>query len=280
MFELLKHLFIPRHTNNHRAKLLHNSSMAILVALLLVLGLSFRSISHNRPDVLGVSYSVSAQDLLTRVNKIRLENNLQPLSMNLSLSIAAKNKAADMFTKNYWAHFAPDGSTSPWMFIKSSGYDYLYAGENLARGFTDSESVVTAWMHSPTHRANILSPNFKDIGFTISQGKLLGEDTVLIVQMFGSTSETAAVVPNQTNPLAIAGSSSQAVVAQPTIDIKQSSKTFSLILFSLLVITFVFDFMITKRKQLPRLVGHNLDHIILIIVFIVFIIIQNGGGIL
>lgn len=278
MFEFLRHLFLPRHTNNHRAKLIHNSSMALLVALLLILGVSARTISHSRPDVLGISYSISADQMLTEVNKIRVENNLGTLIMNLPLSIAAKNKAADMFAKNYWAHFAPDGSTSPWIFIRSTGYEYVYAGENLARGFTDSQSVVKAWMNSPTHRANILSPNFSDVGFAISQGRLSGEDTVIIVQMFGSTSEPVAGAAKIDT--SIAGAKSAEIVTQPAIDIKQSARTLSLILFTVLLITFAFDFMITKRKKLPRLVGHNLDHIILIVIFIVFIIIQNGGGIL
>ena len=68
-----------------------------------------------------------------------------------------------MFSKNYWAHFAPDGSTSPWDFIHQSGYNYIFAGENLAKGFTDANSVVAAWMNSPSHRENILSNKYKDV---------------------------------------------------------------------------------------------------------------------
>lgn len=237
-----------------------------------------------RPDVLGVSYSISTDDLLTQVNKIRVENNLLPLRMNSSLALAAKSKAEDMFLKNYWAHFAPDGSTSPWIFIKESGYSYVYAGENLAKGYSDSQSVVNAWMNSPTHKANIMSSHYKDIGFAIVPGKLMGEETVLVVQLFGSTLEPQAsnIDTNKKNvsTTQIAGVKSQELITQPQVDIRQTSRTFSVILFSLLFITFVFDFAITKTKRLPRLVGHNLDHIILIIIFMAFVLVQNGGGIL
>lgn len=275
MFAFLKHLFTPRHTNNHRAKILHNSSMALLVALLLILGVSSRGLSQMHPDVLGISYSISADDLLSKVNKIRVDNNLLPLSMNPFLALAAKNKAEDMLSKNYWAHFAPDGSTSPWTFIKESGYNYIYAGENLAKGYSDSQSIVTAWMNSPTHKANIMSSHYKDIGFAIVPGKLMGEETVLVVQFFGSTSDAPVASISE-----IAGVKSQELVAQPQVDMRQTAKTFSLVLFSLLFITFIFDFAITKKKKLPRLIGHNLDHIILIIIFVAFVLIQNEGGIL
>jgi len=282
MFAFLKHLFIPRYTNNHRAKILHNSSIALLAIFLLMLGVFSKSFSQTHPDVLGISYSISADDLLSQVNKIRIENNVSPLTMNSSLAAAAKSKAEDMLSKNYWAHFAPDGSTSPWVFIKDSGYGYVYAGENLAKGYTDSQSVVSAWMNSPTHKANIISPNYKDIGFAIVQGRLLGEETVLVVQLFGSTLDVQANKNMQetTSATEIAGVKSQELVVQPQLDIRQTAKTFSLVLFSLLFITFVFDFAITKTKKLPRLVGHNLDHIILIIIFVTFILIQNEGGIL
>ena len=234
-----------------------------------------------RPDVLGISYSISADDLLSRVNKIRVHNNLSPLSMSPLLALAAESKASDMLSKNYWAHFAPDGSTSPWSFIKESGYSYVYAGENLAKGYSDSESIVTAWMNSPTHKANIMSSNYKDMGFAIVPGRLMGEETVLVVQFFGSANKNITNINEQSSSLTeIAGVKSQELVTKPQVDIRQTTRTFSLVLFALLFMTFVFDFAITKRKKLPRLVGHNLDHIILIIIFVVFVLIQNEGRIL
>jgi hypothetical protein len=103
------------------------------------------------------------------------------------LEQAALKKAQDMFAKNYWAHYAPDGSTTPWKFILAAGYVYKYAGENLAKDFDTSTSVMSAWMASAGHRANIVSKNYKDIGMVAVSGTLSGEETTLVVQMLGST---------------------------------------------------------------------------------------------
>ena len=109
----------------------------------------------------------------------------------------------------------------------------------------------------------------------------MGEETVLVVQFFGSTSNNITNINAEGTSISeIAGAKSQKLISQPQVDIRQTARIFSLVLFSVLLITFVFDFAITKRKKLPRLVGHNLDHIILIIIFAAFIIIQNEGGIL
>jgi len=85
-------------------------------------------------------------------------------------------------------------------FIKSSGYTYALAGENLAKNFTDSGGVVNAWMASPTHRDNILKSGYRDVGFAIVNGVLNGEETTLVVQMFGSATVAQAPPPQVTAP--------------------------------------------------------------------------------
>jgi hypothetical protein len=185
MKEFFHHLFIPRESNNHRSKLLHHQTL-ILVILFLLTGLSAISfVQKSYPTVLGISANISIQDLLSQTNQKRQENGQAPLVLNAQLSQAAEMKADDMLAKNYWAHISPDGMT-PWVFIKNAGYDYLYAGENLARGFTTAPDTVNAWMASPTHRENLLSPNFKEIGFAVKTGTLTGAETILVVQEFGS----------------------------------------------------------------------------------------------
>src|SRR3989344_2209100 len=172
MFAFLKHLLIPHESNNHRAKILHNSSIFVILVLVLFSSLFVYFLKNTRPDILGISYSISETELLALINNMRQENGLAPLVLNDKLSDAARRKAADMFQKNYWSHFSPDGATSPWGFIRAAGYNYMYAGENLAKGFTDAGSIVNAWMNSSTHRENILSSRFKEVGFAISPGSL------------------------------------------------------------------------------------------------------------
>jgi uncharacterized protein YkwD len=208
MKDFFHHLFIPRESNNHRSKILHHQSL-LLVILFLLTGLSALSFAQKSyPAVLGISANISIQDLLSQTNQKRQENGISPLVLNAELTHAAEMKADDMFAKNYWAHVSPDGTT-PWVFIKNAGYEYLYAGENLARGFTTAPDTVNAWMASPTHRENLLSPNFKEIGFAVKAGSLTGAETILVVQEFGSkyggTKEVDApaviVDQNQVSPI-------------------------------------------------------------------------------
>jgi hypothetical protein len=194
MFKFLHHLFLPRESNNHRAKILHIDSIVIIITLLVFSSFLLSSIQSRFPAVLGISYDITPVDLLNQTNKVRQERGLSTLSLDSELSQAASNKAADMFAKNYWAHFAPDGGT-PWGFIKNSGYVYLYAGENLARGFSNTSDVVNAWMASPSHRDNMLSSNYADVGFAIATGSLTGSDTVLVVEMFGTKYAGTAAAP-------------------------------------------------------------------------------------
>ncbi|MFA0783493.1 CAP domain-containing protein, partial [Fervidibacter sacchari] len=90
------------------------------------------------------------------MNAERRERKLPPLSENPILNQSAYLKAKDILDKDYFSHFSPDG-LSPWYWFKLSGYDYQFAGENLAIGFLDSKEVHDALMSSPTHKQNILN---------------------------------------------------------------------------------------------------------------------------
>ncbi len=187
MFSFFKHLFLPHPTNNHRARILHPKGITFLLSLLTITQIILMFISNIRPDILGFATDISAQRLLELTNQKRLENGIPPLSLNQELSQAATGKANDMFSNNYWAHISPSGKT-PWDFIISAGYQYVYAGENLAKDFQDAQGVVNAWMDSPSHRDNLLQEKYKDVGFAVVNGKLDGEETTLVVQLFGTRS--------------------------------------------------------------------------------------------
>ena len=188
----LRHLFVPHESNNQKAKILHSSSLSLLavglIAFQLILGLTHRVF----PSVLGYAANISPAEVIRLTNVQRTANGLNTLSENSILDNAALAKGNDMLAKGYWAHFAPDG-TSPWSFFLSFGYKYKYAGENLARDFPDAASAVTAWMNSPSHRENILNPNYQEIGIGVVEGSLSGVDTTIIVQFFGSPLNGSAV---------------------------------------------------------------------------------------
>ena len=186
------HFFTPRHSNNHRAKLLHHKVLLTITLAFFVGSFFVNYISRTYPSVLGVVAEVDTQELLILTNQKRAEAGLTPLVIDERLSRAAEGKANDMFTNDYWAHISPDGKT-PWIFIRTAGYSYVFAGENLARGFSNTSDVVNAWMNSQSHRDNMLSSKYNNVGFAVGQGKLNGEDTILVVEMFGSTGQSQAI---------------------------------------------------------------------------------------
>ncbi|HYK08118.1 MAG TPA: CAP domain-containing protein [Candidatus Eisenbacteria bacterium] len=301
MLKTLAHFFLPRHSNNQRARAIH--SQIIFLVVLLLFGSSFliSTSKKNLSGVLGVSVNVSTSDLLNLTNQKRAEAGLSPLQLDGQLSQAAEAKAQNMFAKGYWAHFAPDG-TSPWDFIKGAGYPYVYAGENLARGFSSSGDVVNAWMASPDHRANMLSAHYSDVGFAIEQGPLPGDaSTVLVVEMFGSKylaaqqpqappvvasvetgntqQPTPTVAPQITNaPTPTTVPVLAAVKKQPLLDSAFITKATSLFLLSLFLLIFGLDVVVTESRQTVRLAGHSFDHL-LFLLGILAIAISIGFGV-
>ncbi|MBI4101382.1 MAG: hypothetical protein HY443_00265, partial [Candidatus Nealsonbacteria bacterium] len=94
--------------------------------------------------------------------------------------------AKDILEKGYFDHWSPEG-VSPWYWFNEAGYDYKFAGENLAIGFLDSEEVHRAWLDSPTHKENILNRNYQEIGLAVLKGEFAGRgETNVVVQLFGS----------------------------------------------------------------------------------------------
>lgn len=158
----------------------------------------------------------SADTLVAMTNSARASSGLGALSTNSKLVSAAYAKANDMLALDYFAHNSPDGKT-PWDFIKGAGYNYTYAGENLAIGYTDASELFDAWMNSATHRENILSPNFREIGMAVVSGEYQGSDTLVVVQEFGAPAEVASEqvysatpAPTEATPAATPSSNPQA----------------------------------------------------------------------
>lgn len=103
------------------------------------------------------------QKVVQLVNAERQKNGLPSLSMSSSISGVARTKSRDMATNNYFAHQSPTYGSAGDM-LKQSGIGFSAWGENIASGQRSPEAVVNAWMNSPGHRANILSPDFGKIG--------------------------------------------------------------------------------------------------------------------
>jgi hypothetical protein len=128
---------------------------------------------------------ITTQKVIDLANADRAEKGIQLLEENDKLARVAKDKAEDMVAKNYFAHNSPEG-VNPWHWFEKENYDYNYAGENLAMDFTSAEKMNQAWLDSPTHRANILNGNFKEIGVAVKEGIVNDHSTIVVVQLFGS----------------------------------------------------------------------------------------------
>ncbi len=188
----LKKYFIPHAENDHKPHFLRERTVigtgVLVFALFLLSAIGNYAVKHN-------NYLASIQSafLVDLANDDREDLGLARLAINDTLITAAGMKANDMAEKSYFAHVSPEGRT-PWYWISLAGYNYLYAGENLAVNFYDSEEVQEAWMDSPTHKANIVSKNFTEIGIATASGMYKGDKTTFVVQMFGSQKKSPARV--------------------------------------------------------------------------------------
>ena len=310
MKDFLHHIFLPKTTNNYRPKLLHHKILFSFIVFFFSAGILMSFVKTNFPSVLGSASDVSIQQLLIITNEKRQENGLSPLTIDNRLTQAATNKASDMFSKNYWAHNSPDGTT-PWWFIKNAGYNYIYAGENLARGFSNASDVVNAWMASPEHRQNMLSVNYQNVGFAVAAGSLTGEDTVLVVEELGSTSyapaavaqtkpETVINAPASPSPVpSVSPSPTPAIqtvspvpsptglvigeaskIATPLINGQSLSLLIAKVVLAVFIFVLIMDMIIIERKKIVRFVGHNLDHIFFLSLILLIILILTRGSII
>jgi len=296
--------------HHQRGKLLHAPALASYLLFLSALLFTFSIFRTSLPGVLGFATNINLADLVASTNSERAAHGLNALKVNDQLSQAAAAKAAYMFKYNFWAHVAPDGTT-PWYFITTAGYDYRYAGENLARDFGDSAAVVAAWMNSPSHRENMLNPNYTDIGFAAVNGTLDGYETTLVVQMFGKpltpnylanipvqslqteappakepapkTAPAPAVKPEEPPKLTIVplDNSPQAgtllVESVPAVDVASAARGITITLGLFLTILFAIDGVYAWRHHLLRLSGSTLAHLVLLVLAMVGIWYTNVG---
>ncbi len=281
--KFFQELFIPHEKNNYKGKALQLDFLTLYLIFAFFISIFFKKYNIN---ILGFATDITINKLFELTNKERQKYHLPSLNYNEKLAQAAYLKAQDMFNKNYWAHFAPDGTT-PWEFILKSGYNYEYAGENLAKNFLFSDDVIAAWMRSPTHKKNILKEEYTDVGFAVVNGILNGEETTLVVQMFGKPSSSSIVANtnnNQENLLnqKILNEEKRPIVLAETA---KKNNNYSNIIFNTNFVFFVFllialmiDIYFIAKLEIVRISGKTLAHFIFILFIIIsFIIISKGS---
>lgn len=180
----LKIIFIPCQGNNYRPKFLESEFLFYYLIIVILLRLVLIPFLFYFPQTLFFA-EISRGILIELTNGEREDLGINPLRENLQLDKAALLKAKDMLDKDYFSHQSPVGVT-PWYWFQEAGYNYVIAGENLGIGFLDSEEIHQAWKNSPSHKANLLNSNFQDIGIAVLKGDFEGNETTVVVQLFGS----------------------------------------------------------------------------------------------
>lgn len=306
--QALAHYFFPRRSNNQKAKFLHSSTLFILTLFLVAYQVILQVLPLSGLKILGYAANIPPSEVIALTNQKRVEVGLGSLEVDDVLTRAARAKGEDMLAQNYWAHVAPDG-TQPWKFFIDAGYKYRFAGENLARDFSDPQSAVEAWMASPSHRENMLSSKYKETGIAVVEGDLNGVETTLIVQLFGTQFEEAAPqLPVARAETSVVAESTSGPTLSPTPAVVQqeerakvataapvtgvsegfkilvspfaSTRGVSLLTVGLLLVILVVDGLITTNRKIARIGGRTFAHLAFLGMILTIALIARVGEIL
>ena len=302
----ISHLFHPQRSNNYRAKLLHPELLLFLALFVVVTSLGliylFPSFSQKMGVVLGYATDINQTKVISQTNAKRVALGLPPLKESRLLDQAAYLKAQDMFKKQYWAHVSPEG-VEPWSFFKQAGYEYRYAGENLAKDFATTENMILAWMKSPKHRENIANPHYTQIGVAVKNGILDGVETTLVVQLFGAprtslpeltsgskvAQESFDDLSSSTSPSSTAAkvqsgkaqvlAKTESLLPEPELSPLVLVKSLLLSIGAMLVTVLVYDLIMIRKKHALRVVGKNLAHLMFLVTVMFLIFFFKSGSI-
>ena len=185
----IKLLFIPCEANQFRPRFIGSKFLAWLILALFVVKIVLISFTVCFPQT-SLFAAINKSTIINLTNQDRQSLGLGTLRENSKLNSAAYFKAKDMLKNDYFSHTSPSG-VSPWYWFSNAGYNYNYAGENLAMDFIDSTELYYAWYNSPSHKANLVGPNFEETGIAIMSGEFEGRETTIVVQLFGSKTGSA-----------------------------------------------------------------------------------------
>ncbi len=275
---------VPHHKNGYRPHLIRGYGLIALAFIVIGIQLGYNGATTG--NVLGIQSDITINALLDQTNQTRVDAGVLPLKLNPQLNQAAYLKAQDMFAKQYWDHVAPDG-TQPWKWFGDAGYNYDEAGENLAKGFSSTDAMVTAWLNSPEHKANLLRDSYQDVGFAVVSGNLNGEPALLVVALYGKPATVAvATVTQPTTSVANVSASNGYIniLTQFAVAIKSitPAAVVGLIFISGAIIVALLAH--AYRRKLPRHIRlswrrhHGLYKVMVLISFSVVVILMYGGG--
>jgi uncharacterized protein YkwD len=122
--------------------------------------------------------------LVQAINGARAANGLPPLRVDNRLSTAARGQSEYLAAKGLLDHTGPDGSNVLQRLVRL-GFRGNMAGEDLAAGMGPA-ATVQAWLASPMHRMNLLSPQYRMLGVGVATGSLGGMTAPFVTADFGA----------------------------------------------------------------------------------------------
>jgi len=276
----LKMAIVPHKKNGYRPHLVRGYGLVAIAFIVIGLQLGYNGAKTG--NVLGRESNITVESLLANTNQERVKAGEPQLNLDNKLVKAAYLKAQDMFDRQYWAHNAPDG-TEPWKWFGDVGYNYDMAGENLAKNFTSTSSVMTAWMNSPEHKSNVLKGDYQDVGFAIVSGDMDGQPTSIVVAMYGLSAQSATA--NIQKAVASAVTTERAnILTQFAISIQSATPAVMGGLALLMLGMFVSILAHAHRNKLPKILRqswyrhHGLYKAVGLMSFSLVIIFLYGGG--
>ncbi|MFA6252797.1 MAG: CAP domain-containing protein [Patescibacteria group bacterium] len=219
----MKDFFIPNKNNNFKPHILKTrriffySLSAVLIKILVVgFVFVFPVTAWLTPDFL----KAESKEIVTLTNTLRQSLDLQPLRESEILQAAAFAKAEDMVVNQYFAHVSPEKKGLRY-WLTSKGYNYQVAGENLAIGYSAPAEVIEAWKNSPTHYANLVDPDYNEIGVAMIAGQYQEFDTKLVAQMFGfqKTSPMQEVKPVEPLKTLVSTTTEPTVLSEKSVSV-------------------------------------------------------------
>lgn len=195
MKEAIRNLFVPTEKNHNIPQLLHPAAFAVYAVL--AIGFIYAPTYVKKLQLADLSSGYRSYSLIEMINTSRKIAGLTPLVESETLDKVALDKAKDIFENQYFAHTSPENKT-PWDFLRARSYTYQAAGENLAINFLTPEEAHEGLMSSPTHRANILSGLYSEVGVAVYQGIYQNQPSVVVVEYFGKPRATPIPTTSQT----------------------------------------------------------------------------------
>lgn len=134
------------------------------------------------PQVKKDKDTIFKEEIVTRTNEVRANVKLAPVKVDKLLAQVAQDMASDLASRGKLSHTDAKGRSLRKR-IDDSTYPWKSIGENIAMGYTSAKEFIAEWVKSETHKKNMLTADFNEIGIGLARSK---DGDIYLVQVFAS----------------------------------------------------------------------------------------------